>query len=326
MEINYIRTQVEPIAHKYTIRLDRELSEPSDFQEELATIRMATENDIVHIIINSGGGRDDTMKAFLNTMNQSQAHIITEIESDCCSAVTMIFLNGDEFRVSDDAEFMIHTGAYGTRGKENNVRQQVEFFAKSNARLMYKYYKHFLTPEEIAAAIEGKDFWMNSDEIVERLEKRQKLFEEEQTESLQEIADFEDEKLPREKLESLDKETLIRPITGEIDDEEFDELFGDDIPKDVMDDIPDFSPYKRFDNGDNWVVVHADGQVGTETLDYLFDIRNKYDTIKRYLGSAAYAKIVASCLGIDYNKNANLDSMTKLIIERVQEIVRDLNK
>ncbi|MGF2033664.1 ATP-dependent Clp protease proteolytic subunit, partial [Staphylococcus aureus] len=82
----------------------------------------------------------------------------------------MIFLNGDEFRVSDDAEFMIHTGAYGTRGKENNVRQQVEFFAKSNARLMYKYYKHFLTPEEIEAAIEGKDFWMNSDEIIERLE------------------------------------------------------------------------------------------------------------------------------------------------------------
>lgn len=326
MEINYIRTQVEPISHKYTVRIDRDITEPSDFQEELATIRLAGEQDVIHLLINSGGGQLDTAKSFLTSLAQSPAHIITEIEGEACSAATLLFLAGDEFRVSDDASFMIHSASYGYYGKENNVRQYVEHQAKATERLLRKYYKGFLTEEEIVEVINGRDVWMDTDEIIERLEQRQKLFEDEEAKSLQEIAAFEDEQLPREKLESLDKETLIRIITGEMDDEEFDELFGDDIPQDVMDDIPDFSPYKRFDNGDNWVVVHADGQVGTKTSDYLFDIRNKYDTIKRYLGSASYAKIVASCLGIDYNKNANLDSMTKLIIERVQEIVCDLNK
>lgn len=179
MEINYIRTQVEPIAHKYTIRIDRVLEEPELFQEELATIRMANENDIVHILINSQGGREDTMKAFLNVMAQCPAHIITEIESDCNSAATMIFLAGDEMRVTDDAEFMIHTGAYGTSGKEGNVRQQVEFFAKSNARLMKKYYKHFLTDSEIEEVINGKDMWMDAEEIVQRLNNRQEIFDNE---------------------------------------------------------------------------------------------------------------------------------------------------
>ena len=179
MEINYIRTQVEPIAHKYTIRIDRVLEEPELFQEELATIRMANENDIVHLLINSQGGRDDTMKAFLNVISQCPAHIITEIESDCNSAVTMIFLAGDEMRVTDDAELMIHTGAYGTSGKEGNVRQQVEFFAKSNARLMKKYYKGFLTDNEIEEVINGKDMWMDAKEIIQRLDNRQEILDNE---------------------------------------------------------------------------------------------------------------------------------------------------
>ena len=169
-EVNYLRTTVEPIAYKYTVRLDRLLTEPSDFQEELYAIRSATENDVVHILINSVGGQDDTMKALLSAIQQSPAHIVTEIEGTCCSAATMVFLAGSEFIVSDDAEFMIHTSTFGTMGKENNVRQQVEFTAKSNARLMQKYYKDFLTDDEIQQCIDGKDFWMDADEIMQRLE------------------------------------------------------------------------------------------------------------------------------------------------------------
>lgn len=230
MEINYIRTQVEPISHKYTVRIDRDITEPSDFQEELATIRVAGEQDVIHLLINSGGGQLDTAKAFLTSLAQSPAHIITEIEGEACSAATLLFLAGDEFRVSDDASFMIHSASYGYYGKENNVRQYVEHQAKATERLLRKYYKGFLTEEEIVEVINGRDVWMNSDEIMERLEQRQKLFEEEEAKSLQEIVDFEDEQLPREKLESLDKETLIRLITGEMDDEEFNELFGDVAP------------------------------------------------------------------------------------------------
>lgn len=211
-EINFIRTTAEPIAHKYTIRIDRTLEEPELFQEELLTIRQAGENDIVHILINSGGGRDDTMKAFLSAIQQSPAHVITEIEGTCCSAATMIFLAGSEFIVSDDAEYMIHTSSFGSAGKENNVRQQVEFLAKSNARLMRKYYKDFLTDVEIEQCIEGKDFWMDADEIMERLENKIK--------AMQEQDGLSDVEMTRDVMEAMSKEEILDLLFGEQDSDE----------------------------------------------------------------------------------------------------------
>lgn len=178
-QVNNIRTQMEPISVKYTIRLDRDVSDPEDFQEELATIRAANQADVVHILINSGGGYLSTAKAFLNTLAQTDAHIITEIEGEACSAATLIFLAGHEYRVSDDATFMAHTSSYGYGGKESNVRQYVEHQAKANDRLLRKYYKHFLSDKEIDEVIEGKDIWMDADEIMERLEKRQSAMEDE---------------------------------------------------------------------------------------------------------------------------------------------------
>lgn len=214
--VNYLRSTVEPFAYKYTIRLDRELTIPSDFQEELYTLRQATENDVVHILLNGPGGSDAVMKAFLSSMAQTPAHIITEIEGSCNSALTMIFLAGDEFRVSDDSEFMIHTASFGYGGKENNVRQFVEFNAKANERLMHKYYKHYLSPEEIEEVIEGKDVWHNADDIIERLEKRQKLLEAEAREENPELfQEFEVDFPEREEMEKWDKDKILDFIFDE---------------------------------------------------------------------------------------------------------------
>lgn len=229
-QVNFVRTQVEVISQKFTIRLDRELTTSELFQEELATLRMAGPQDTVHILLNGPGGSDSVMKAFLNTMAQSEAHIITEIEGQCCSALTMIFLAGHEFRVSDDSEFMIHTASFGYGGKENNVRQYVEFNAKANSRLMHKYYQHYLTNEEIEQCIEGKDFWMDADEIMERLEKRQELFtveleQEQEAGTEAQINELMGEPIPEHQLTCLDKETLIKVIRGELSEEEWDVLF-----------------------------------------------------------------------------------------------------
>lgn len=232
-QVNFVRTQVEVISQKFTIRLDRQLTDSELFQEELATLRMAGPQDTVHILLNGPGGSDSVMKAFLNTMAQSEAHIITEIEGQCCSALTMIFLVGHEFRVSDDSEFMIHTASFGYGGKENNVRQYVEFNAKANSRLMHKYYQHYLTNEEIEQCIEGKDFWMDADEIMERLEKRQELFtaeleQEQEAETEAQINELMGEPIPEHQLTSLDKETLIKVIRGELSEEEWDVLFPEE--------------------------------------------------------------------------------------------------
>lgn len=226
-----IRTMVEPMTHRYIVNLDRPITAPSDFQEEILTINSAMEGDVVHIYINSEGGELRTAKAILGAMHQSQAHIVTEITGECASAATLIFLAGHEYRVSDDAEFMIHTCSYGSVGKENNVRQHVDFVARVTGNLIRKYYKHFLNEEELELCIEGKDFWMDCDEVMERLEKRQALF---QAETPEDVTDDVEEAVlkqlegmfevpDREFFEGWDTEKLISYIC----DDDFESKYPD---------------------------------------------------------------------------------------------------
>jgi len=219
--VNYVRTQVEPLASRFIVRLDREISEAYYFQEELATIRAATANDIIHILINCEGGMIKTAKAFLSALAQTEAHVITEIEGEACSAATLIFLAGHEHLVSDDAEFMIHTSSYGYGGKESNVRQYVEHQAKATDRLLRKYYKHFLTEEEIDDVIKGRDLWMDADEIMERLEKRQQLVAEEHEAG--------EENITPELIRDLHKEEGIDGVISY--------LFGEQLPEEDI--LPD---------------------------------------------------------------------------------------
>lgn len=65
-------------------------------------------------------------------------------------------------------------------------------------------------------------------EAIERMEEEDKNLE-------QELEAMFEESLPKDKLETLDKSTLIRLITGEMEDEEFDSIFGDydELPVDL---------------------------------------------------------------------------------------------
>ena len=88
---------------------------------------------------------------------------------------------------------------------------------------MRKYYKNFLTEEELDLMLQGKEFWMDAEEIIERLNKRELLFkaEEEEEQSQQNtIMDLMNEEdlfdIPsKEELESWSKEELISWILAE---------------------------------------------------------------------------------------------------------------
>mgnify|MGYP000969542371 FL=1 len=73
---------------------------------------------------------------------------------------------------------MIHTASMRYGGKQNNFHQYSEFVNKTNEKLMKKYYEGFLTEEEIQQALEGKDFWFDAQEVVERLQKRGEALQE----------------------------------------------------------------------------------------------------------------------------------------------------
>ena len=231
-----------PIAFEHTIYIDEELVSPSEWRQELETLRTAQSGDTVHVRLNTVGGSDVVMGAFVKAIAETQAHVVGHIEHMCCSAGTIIFLACHSYVVSDDCEFMIHTASLGYGGKQNNFYEFSTFNNKANERLMRKYYKDFLTEEEINQALKGADFWFDSEEVIQRLETRDKIRQESQIEEMKkcgceeckqtlsmiapdslDLENFLDEDYPtREELETWEKSDLIDFILGEdIEEDEF---------------------------------------------------------------------------------------------------------
>jgi len=224
-----------PIAFEHTIYIDEELVSPSEWRQELETLRTAQAGDTVHVRLNTVGGSDVVMGAFVKAIAETQAHVIGHIEHMCCSAGTIIFLACHSYVVSDDCEFMIHTASLGYGGKQNNFYEFSTFNNKANERLMRKYYKDFLTEDEINQALKGADFWFDSEEVIQRLENRDKIRQESQIKEMKkcgceeckqtlsmiapdslDLEDFIDEDYPtREELETWTNEELISFILGE---------------------------------------------------------------------------------------------------------------
>ena len=233
-----------PVAYEHTINIDEDLVVPSDWRCELDTIRNAAPNDTVLLRINCNGGSDVVMGAFVKAIRESQGTVIGHIEHTCASAATIIFLACDNFVVGDDSEFMIHTASLGYSGKQNNFHEFALFINESNKRLMKKYYKDFLTEDEIDQALKGTDFWFDAEEVVNRLNKRAEKQQKAQIEDIKTygcgeckqqlmlmgeveveelLEDLEEDFPTREELETWTKEELIDFILGE-DVEEVEQL------------------------------------------------------------------------------------------------------
>lgn len=339
LDVNKIRTMAEPLGYRYTILLDREITDVEDFQEELLTIRQASENDVVHLLLSSCGGSAETMKCILSAIEQCPAHIITEICGDIASAATFIFLSGTEYRVSDNAEAMFHNITYGAWGKGSDVKRQVDFTHKASEKLIRKYYKHMFTDEEINLMLEGREYWLDCDEIISRLEVRQrKLQEEEESASealVQEQMDLlQGEPIPPEFLTRYDKDFLIKVVSGILTDDEeekfLEELNAFEQGEVVVEDaIPTFSGYKRFDYDEvDYFVIHADGSI-TDNFNQL-NGETEHGRLNDYFiyledTFGEYTQLMAKALGIKFPHNISDGKLKQKIIAKVEEIIDELN-
>lgn len=295
-----------PIAYTHDIFIDKELIQPLDWRLELDTIRNASPNDVVNLRINCPGGSDMVMGAFIKAIAECQGHVVGHIEHTCASAATIIFLACHEFVVSDDAEFMVHTSSLGYGGKQNNFNEYAIFVNKSNERLMRKYYDGFLSEEEINLTLKGADLWMNSEEVVERLEKK-----------ITKESEQEPQPLTREVAQELSKEELIEMFFGS---EEQSESNVD---------------YETFSNGDNdfntnlehihsWteaIVLWKEKDSG----DYLFEVEGieytmSSDKFKEYVKEDMDINEVRS---ICNNMNINY-SMTNTQSQLMQKIFNEV--
>lgn len=170
----YLEQGVATIHHFY---ISGPIEGPEKYIEWFQIMRQAGQMDAIYLHLNSGGGNAWTTVQFMRALNETNARVITSAEGIVASAATMLFLCGDQCEVSDHSAFMFHTFSSASFGKQHEMQAQVLLEKDWGRKLISQVYKNFLTDEEIENLINGQDFWMQSDEVIQRLNKRKEIEE-----------------------------------------------------------------------------------------------------------------------------------------------------
>lgn len=172
----YINSRVIPTTH-HDVFIDDDITDPSNYRDLISILFNSTENDTIHIFINSGGGQLDTALAIIEGLKNTQAEVTAFIMGACHSAASIIMMYCHNVIVLDSAYSMVHTASYGTVGNSSNVKNHTEFFSKQIDKLLRETYEGFLSKEEMASVMTGVELWFDSDEIKKRMETRYNLME-----------------------------------------------------------------------------------------------------------------------------------------------------
>lgn len=158
---------------QYTVPIDESFLEPSYYRGVVNMMAQASEQDVVIFKINSLGGRMDGLLSLLDAVDTTQAMTIADITGDCYSAASILALSCDQCVVGKHANLLAHEVSYGVGGKGSDNLSHVQHIKKISDKLIWDTYKGFLTDDEIESVLNGKELFLDSDEIVERLNNRQ---------------------------------------------------------------------------------------------------------------------------------------------------------
>lgn len=159
--------------------ISESIGEPKEYVDMIHRINVATPADVIYIHLNTPGGQLDTGVQLINAMQNSQAKIVTVLESMAHSLGTLLFLAGDEMVVNDNCMMMFHNFNGGMFGKGNELTSQLEATVKWFNTLAKKIYIPFMSEDEFNRISRGEDLWMQSQEIRKRLDRMMKLLAEE---------------------------------------------------------------------------------------------------------------------------------------------------
>ena len=161
----------------YEFYISGAIESPDNYIEWFDTIRHAKADDTIKIYINSYGGDMFTGIQFMRVLSETDALVICSVEGACMSAATMIFLCAEQFEVTPHSMFMFHNYSGGTMGKGGEMYGQIQHERKWSEALLNEIYEGFLTKAEIKSLLDNKDMWMDVDEVILRMEERQKLMQ-----------------------------------------------------------------------------------------------------------------------------------------------------
>lgn len=155
---------------KFEYYLVGNIGDPEEYLELCHALRNCSSQDQFIIRLNSNGGQVRSGNQIINALKECPATTIGFIEADCGSMATFVFLACDTWGVSPYAEWFGHTVSSGSWGKECETFEASQFLRKQTHKRVTEEYNSFLFPEEIESLLKGSDIYLDSDQIMERLE------------------------------------------------------------------------------------------------------------------------------------------------------------
>lgn len=159
--------------NSHLVFIDDDIGDPALYRDVIHCLATCTENDNVNFLVNSNGGRTDSIWQIIEAMKGCRGDVAVTVIGSAYSAASMLACMAPECYIADSAEFMLHTAHYGSIGTVPNVKGQTDFATRQINKLLDICYAGFLTPKELDELKNGREFWFDAEESRERMLKRQ---------------------------------------------------------------------------------------------------------------------------------------------------------
>lgn len=164
-----VKTQT---SHTFIVHINEEIQGADYYSQIFDLLLEAGEEDCIQFFIESPGGDVSGLNTLLEGIKITEAHVVGIIVGDASSAASILALNCHEVVVLDGAQMLVHTSRTGFGGKSPDLEAYTAHNKKFTAKLLTNTYSGFLTEDELSRVMDGKEMYMDADEIRERLEAR----------------------------------------------------------------------------------------------------------------------------------------------------------
>ena len=175
----------------YSVNVSQVFGSPFNFDEVIHLLTVATPEDVIHFNINSNGGDFYSLVALRNAIRQTEAQVYMNLLGMAASAGSALFLeSADGYTIHEDSCMMIHSMQCGTGYTDaNTIATRAEHNKRINERFVRNTYKDFLTGGEIESVLDGKEIYLEDYEIRERLQQREEIKAQQQSQAEQDMFD-----------------------------------------------------------------------------------------------------------------------------------------
>jgi ATP-dependent protease ClpP protease subunit len=142
----------------------------NEYVDMITILDIAEEHDRVNIFLNTPGGALDTAISLIHAIMRSRAQVVTHADGMVASAGTLLFFAASTYVIYPYATFMFHDGAMGIQGKINESMKNIASTSQLIERLARDLYMPTFSEDEVIDILEGRDYYCDSDEMLERIQ------------------------------------------------------------------------------------------------------------------------------------------------------------